>query len=97
MIQSDEAHGSQEAPVEGDATSCAAEIVLDLPGFVVLAAGEYGGELEVLIESIATIVHCGRCGAQARPHARREHLLRDVPGPAGAAGVAQADLALPQR
>jgi hypothetical protein len=47
MIQSDEAHGSQEALVEGDATSCAAEIVLDLPGFVVLAAGEYGGELEV--------------------------------------------------
>jgi hypothetical protein len=65
--------------VEGDATSCAAEIVLDLPGFVVLGAGEYGGELEVLIESTASVVHCGRCGVQAKPHGRREHLLRDVP------------------
>jgi transposase len=50
-----------------------------LPGFVVLAAGEYGGELEILVETMARVVHCARCGTQARPHDRREHLLRDVP------------------
>ena len=62
-----------------DATSRTIEAVLDLPGFRVLAAGEYGGELEVLVETTATAVHCGRCGRCAAAHARREHLLRDVP------------------
>lgn len=62
-----------------DATSRTIEAVLDLPGFRVLAAGEYGGELEVLVETTATAVHCGRCGRRAAAHARREHLLRDVP------------------
>jgi transposase len=52
---------------------------LDLPGFVVLGAGEYGGELEVLIESTASAVNCRLCGVRAKPHGRREHLLRDVP------------------
>ncbi|PZM88926.1 MAG: hypothetical protein DIU79_16145 [Actinobacteria bacterium] len=62
-----------------DATSRTIEAVLDLPGFRVLTAGEYGGELEVLVETTATVVHCGRCGRRAAAHARREHLLRDVP------------------
>jgi transposase len=65
--------------VSADATSCCAETIVDLPGFVVLAAGEYGGELELLVETTATEVHCGRCGGPARAHDRREHLLRDVP------------------
>jgi transposase len=64
--------------VDDDATSCLAQIALDLPGFTVLAAGEYGGELEVLIETPPRNVECGRCGRPASPHARREHLLRDV-------------------
>jgi len=79
MIQSDQATDHQEAPVDGDATSRAVELVLGLPGFVVLAVGEYGGELEVLIETPLTSVACGRCGRPASPHARREHLLRDMP------------------
>ena len=29
--------------------------------------------------SMATVVHCGRCGGRAQVHDRREHLLRDVP------------------
>ena len=65
--------------MEGYATSGTAEIVLDVPGFRVLAAGECGGELEVLVETTATAVHCGRCGRRAAAHGRREHLLRDVP------------------
>jgi transposase len=59
--------------------SCCAETIVDLPGFVVLAAGEYGGELELLVETEATAVHCAQCGGPAQVHDRREHLLRDVP------------------
>jgi transposase len=78
MIQSDQAT-DLEAPVGADATSCYAETIVDLPGFVVLAAGEYGGELELLVETVDTVVHCVQCGGRARAHDRREHLLRDVP------------------
>ena len=70
-----------------DATSCCAETIVDLPGFVVLAAGEYGGELELLVETTATEVDCSQCGTGAVVHDRREHLLRDVPV-AGAGGRA---------
>ena len=62
-----------------DATSCCTETIVDLPGFVVLAAGEYGGELELLVETTATEVDCSQCGTGAVVHDRREHLLRDVP------------------
>lgn len=62
-----------------DATSQTVQAVLDLPGFVVLAAGEYGGELELLVETATTVVHCHQCGGRAQAHDRREHLLRDVP------------------
>lgn len=53
--------------------------MLGLPGFMVLAAGEYGGELELLVETIATVGGCEGCGVVAIPHGRREHLVRDVP------------------
>lgn len=62
-----------------DATSRTAQIVLDLPGFVLLAAGEYGGELELLVETVATGVRCLQCGGRAQAHDRREHLRRDLP------------------
>jgi transposase len=65
--------------VGAHAISCCAETIVDLPGFVVLAAGEYGGELELLVETVPIIVHCGQCGEPAQAHDRREHLLRDVP------------------
>jgi transposase len=62
-----------------DATSRTTQIVLDLPGFTVLAAGEYGGELELLVETTTIAVHCHQCSRRAQVHGRREHLLRDVP------------------
>ena len=64
--------------MEPDVTSGVPEVVLDLPGLRVLAAGEYGGELEVLVETVATSVMCPRCGRRASSHGRREHLLRDI-------------------
>ena len=53
--------------------------MLGLPGFLVLAAGEYGGELELLVETISTVSGCEGCGVVAIPHGRREHVVRDVP------------------
>lgn len=53
--------------------------MLGLAGFEVLGAGEYGGELEVLIETTATVAGCPVCGVVAAAHGRRTHLVRDVP------------------
>jgi hypothetical protein len=65
--------------VGADATSRCAETIVDLPGFVVLAAVEYGGELELLVETMPTDVHCGQCGGLAQIHDRHARLPRDVP------------------
>src|SRR4051812_26817895 len=73
MIHSDQAVDHPEAPAEPDVTSGLPETVLDLPGFRVLDAAEYGGELEVLVETATTIVMCRRCGRRASSHARHEH------------------------
>ena len=37
-----------------------ATVSLGLPGFVVLAAAEYGGELEVLVETMESVAGCPR-------------------------------------
>lgn len=53
--------------------------MLGLSGFRVLAAGEYGGELELLVESTDTVIGCPVCGVVATAHGRRDHLVRDIP------------------
>jgi transposase len=55
--------------------------MLGLSGFVVLAAAEYGGELELLVESDEAVAGCPDCGVVARCHCRRDHLVRDIPVP----------------
>jgi hypothetical protein len=55
--------------VEDDATVLSA-LMLGLAGFVVLAAAEYGGELELLVESAETVAGCPGvwcAGHRARP------------------------------
>jgi hypothetical protein len=64
--------------VEDDATVLSA-LMLGLAGFVVLAAAEYGGELELLVESAETVAGCPGCGVLATAHGRRDHLVRDIP------------------
>jgi transposase len=57
----------------------AAAVTLGLPGFVVLAAGEYGGELELLVETTESLTGCPRCGVVATLHDRRPRWVRDLP------------------
>ena len=64
--------------MDQDATAVPATM-LGLAGFVVLAAGEVGGELELLVETTETVTGCPGCGVVATAHARRDHLVRDVP------------------
>jgi transposase len=56
-----------------------AAAMLGLPGFVVMAAGEAAGELELLVETAARRLGCPDCGVVAVPHGRRAHLVRDIP------------------
>lgn len=56
-----------------------ATAALGLPGFVVLAAGEYGGELELLVETTERVTGCPRCGTVATLHDRRPRWVRDLP------------------
>lgn len=51
--------------------------MLGISGLVVLAAGEYGGELELLVETSESVTGCPRGGRGG--HGRREHLVRDIP------------------
>ena len=53
--------------------------MLGISGLVVLAVGEYGGELELLVETSESVTGCPRCGVVAVAHGRREHLVRDIP------------------
>jgi transposase len=56
-----------------------ATLALGLPGFVVLAAAEYGGELELLIETTESVTGCPGCGVVATLHDRRPRWVRDLP------------------
>ena len=53
--------------------------LLGLPGFAVIAAADYGGEVELLIETTETVAGCPRCGVLADLHDRRPRLVRDLP------------------
>ncbi len=51
---------------------------LGLPGFVVLSAAEYGGELEQLVETVEVEAFCRSCGVRAVAHGRRPTWVRDL-------------------
>ena len=61
----------------GSATPSVA--LLGLDGFVVLAAAEVAGEVELLVETTAMGTGCPRCGVVAEPHGRRPVTVRDLP------------------
>lgn len=62
-----------------DATASLTAALLGLDGFVVLAAADAGGELELLVQTTADMVGCPQCGAVARAKDRRPSWVRDLP------------------
>ena len=62
-----------------DATASLTAALLGLDGFVVLAAADAGGELELLVETTADLVGCPECGSVARAKDRRPSWVRDLP------------------
>ena len=63
----------------GDDGTALSALMLGMPGFVVLAAAEYGGELELLVQTGEAVTACPQCGVVATAHGRRDHLVRDIP------------------
>jgi hypothetical protein len=72
-IRSDQANGSRETPGDSRTTVLPA-LRLGLPGFVVLVAAEYGGPLELAVETTDTVTGCPDCGVVAARtlHTRHE-------------------------
>ena len=54
-------------------------VALGLPEFVVLAAGEYAGQVELLVETTESVTGCPRCGVVATLHDRKPRWVRDLP------------------
>lgn len=63
----------------GQASVEMAGVALGLPRFVVLAAAEYGGELELLVETGESVTGCPGCGVVATLHDRKPRWVRDLP------------------
>jgi hypothetical protein len=57
--------------VSGEATASVTAALFGLDGFVVLAAADAGGELEMLVETTADLVGCPECGTVVRAKDRR--------------------------
>jgi len=72
-----ERHGTA-LPATGGAPDTATA-ALGLPGFVVIAAAEYAGELELLIETTESVTGCPGCGVVATLHDRKPRWVRDLP------------------
>ena len=69
----------EEPQVEAEVTGSVVAALFGLDGFRVLAAADAGGELELLVETIARVVPCPDCGAVARAKDRRPVWVRDLP------------------
>jgi len=65
--------------LEAEVTGSVVAALFGLDGFRVLAAADAGGELELLVETIARVVPCPDCGAVARAKDRRPVWVRDLP------------------
>jgi transposase len=63
--------------VDGDGSPTA--VLLGLDGFHVLAAAEVAGEVELLVETAATLTGCPDCGVIAVAKDRRAVTVRDLP------------------
>jgi transposase len=63
----------------GQYSNASASRLLGLDGFAVLAAKIIGGEWQLTIQTMATVVGCRGCGTRAELHGRRTVRVRDLP------------------
>jgi hypothetical protein len=63
----------EEPQVEAEVTGSIVAALFGLDGFRVLAAADAGGELELLVETLARVVPCPDCGAVAPYRGSRPH------------------------
>jgi hypothetical protein len=63
----------------GQQGSASASRLLGLEGFEAIAAEIVGGEWQLDVQTVATVVGCVGCGVRATPHGRRTVRVRDLP------------------
>ena len=65
--------------MEGDGSDRTGAVLVGLPDFMVLAAAEVAGEVELLVETTVVEVGCPGCGVIAEGNGRRPVTVRDLP------------------
>jgi transposase len=63
----------------GQHSSASASRLLGLDGFQVVTAELVGGEWQLEVQTMATVIGCGGCGVRAELHGRRTVRVRDLP------------------
>src|SRR5215211_7881919 len=63
----------------GQQDSVSGSLLLDLDGLEVASADLVGGEWQLKVQTVATVIGCGGCGVRATPHGRRMVRVRDLP------------------
>ena len=62
-----------------DASGSVVGVLFGMDGFEVIAAADIDGELELMVQTTATVVACPQCGALAQAKDRRPVWVRDLP------------------
>jgi transposase len=63
----------------GQHSSASGSALLGLDGFQLVSAKLVGGEWQLEVQTVATVIGCGGCGVRATPHGRRTVQVRDLP------------------
>jgi transposase len=63
----------------GQHSSASVSALLDLDGFQLVSAELVGGEWQLAVQTMATVIGCAGCGVRATPHGRRTVRVRDLP------------------
>jgi transposase len=63
----------------GQHRSASGSGLLGLDGFQLVSAELVGGEWQLAVQTVATVVGCVGCGVRATPHGRRTVRVRDLP------------------
>ena len=62
----------------GQHISASGSVLLGVDGFEVVSAELVGGEWQLAVQTLATVIGCVGCGVHATPHGRRTVWVRDL-------------------